>query len=288
VTRKPAFRIIAGVLLVIGLFVSRMAADGELALAGHDRAIPARQPEFTIHWRDDHLELSGHTISSQHEQELLQVIASSYPDAQVDSTFEPLGIVPRYWDRITVQILYLLSDTIAATARLSAQTIDIRGVRSGAPGWQSRLAAVRNALPAGVELSTDALLVDTSVDVAALCQRAFAQYDTGPINFEESTAKFRSSAFPRLQRILALAHACPDAGLAITGHTDASGPESWNQQLSLARATAVGDYLARGGIDAARLHVSGRGSAEPVASNASRYGRSLNRRIEIELRQLRR
>lgn len=272
-------------LLVAGLLLSRIADDGEHATALRDHALPAPQPEFTIYWRDKHLKLSGHTVSSRHEQELQQVIATSYPDVQVDSTFEPLGVVPRYWERITVQILYLLSDTIAATARVSANAIDIRGIHTAAPGWQSRLAAVRNALPPDVALSSDALLVDTSTDVDALCRRVFEHFDAGPINFEESTATFRNSAFPRLQRVVSLAHACPNARLSITGHTDASGSENGNRQLSLARATAVGNYLVRGGIDTERLHISGKGSVAPIADNATRYGRSLNRRIEIDLHQ---
>lgn len=284
-TRKSALRAIASVLLVAGLLLSRIPDVGELAAASGDHALPTPQPEFTIRWRDNHLKLSGHTISSQHEQQLQRVIVSSYPGVQIDSTFEPLGVVPRYWEQITVQTLYLLADTIAATARISASAIEIRGVHSAAPGWQSRLTAVRDALPPDVALSSDALLVDTSADVDALCRRAFEHFDAGPINFEESTATFRNSAFPRLQRVVSLAHACPNARLSITGHTDASGPEDGNRQLSLARATAVGDYLARGGIDAERLQISGKGSVEPIADNATRYGRSINRRIEIDLHQ---
>lgn len=284
-TRKPALKTIAGLLLVAGVMACRMAADGELASETALAALQAPQAEFTIRWRDNHLELSGHTISAQHEHELQQLIASAYPNAEVESAFVPMGVVPRYWDRMTVQILYLLSESIAATARLGANTIEIRGVSSAAPGWHSRLAAVRTQLPEGVSLSADALLVDTSANVENLCQRAFENFDAGAINFEESSAEFRSSAFPRLQRVVSLAQTCPNTTLAITGHTDSSGPESWNRQLSLHRARAVGDFLARGGIDAGRLQIAGMGSAAPVASNATRYGRSLNRRIEIELRQ---
>jgi OOP family OmpA-OmpF porin len=51
----------------------------------------------------------------------------------------------------------------------------------------------------------------------------------------------------------------------------------------LLRANAVGDYLEEKGIDRGRLAISGAGSAVPIADNATRYGRSQNRRIEIAL-----
>ena len=69
----------------------------------------------------------------------------------------------------------------------------------------------------------------------------------------------------------------------MTGHTDASGSEGWNQHLSMQRAQAVGDYLVSGGVDRARLLLAGVGSSSPIADDSTRYGRSLNRRIDIEL-----
>jgi OOP family OmpA-OmpF porin len=69
----------------------------------------------------------------------------------------------------------------------------------------------------------------------------------------------------------------------VTGHTDASGDETWNQRLSLKRANAVADYVATGGVARSRLTVAGVGSSMPIADDNTRYGRSLNRRIEIAL-----
>lgn len=120
-----------------------------------------------------------------------------------------------------------------------------------------------------------------AVNVAALCARAFANHDAGPVNFEESATTFRSSAVPVLQRIVALANACRNAAITITGHTDSSGDERWNVQLSLARAKAIADYLVEQGIAPERLIATGAGSSSPVADNTTRYGRGLNRRIEF-------
>jgi outer membrane protein OmpA-like peptidoglycan-associated protein len=45
----------------------------------------------------------------------------------------------------------------------------------------------------------------------------------------------------------------------------------------------VGDYIVDGGVERARLLVAGAGSSAPIADDSTRYGRSLNRRIEIKL-----
>ncbi len=55
-----------------------------------------------------------------------------------------------------------------------------------------------------------------------------------------------------------------------------------NWELSAARAAAVARVLVWGqGIDESRIIVEGRGSASPIADNASKEGRAKNRRIEI-------
>lgn len=70
----------------------------------------------------------------------------------------------------------------------------------------------------------------------------------------------------------------------IVGHTDSSGPEQYNQQLSLRRAEAMKAYLvSESGVDAAIIDVMGKGESMPVADNATREGRALNRRVEVNV-----
>ena len=69
----------------------------------------------------------------------------------------------------------------------------------------------------------------------------------------------------------------------VCGHTDSSGEADYNQVLSVRRAQAVADFLAASGLDASRLRVQGFGPDYPLADNASREGRALNRRTEIIL-----
>jgi len=69
--------------------------------------------------------------------------------------------------------------------------------------------------------------------------------------------------------------------IEIAGHTDNTGDDTLNQNLSINRAKAVYDYLKTNGIDAARLRYKGYGASQPKADNSSEEGRQLNRRTEF-------
>jgi OOP family OmpA-OmpF porin len=69
----------------------------------------------------------------------------------------------------------------------------------------------------------------------------------------------------------------------VIGHTDSTGPEDYNLDLSVRRAQAVADYIISEGIDASIIDVSGEGENNPIASNATREGRAENRRVDIHV-----
>ena len=69
--------------------------------------------------------------------------------------------------------------------------------------------------------------------------------------------------------------------LEIVGHTDSTGPDAYNQGLSERRAQAAADYLGGKGISASNMTIKGMGESAPIADNATRDGRAMNRRVEI-------
>jgi peptidoglycan-associated lipoprotein len=70
--------------------------------------------------------------------------------------------------------------------------------------------------------------------------------------------------------------------IEIQGHTDITGPDSWNLLLGRKRAEAAMEYLYKTyHIPLHRMEVISFGSSEPVADNSTRQGRALNRRVEI-------
>ena len=69
----------------------------------------------------------------------------------------------------------------------------------------------------------------------------------------------------------------------VYGHTDNTGSDAHNQDLSQRRAVAVATVLANQGIDQRRFYIEGKGESDPIASNSNETGRSQNRRVEIQI-----
>ena len=69
----------------------------------------------------------------------------------------------------------------------------------------------------------------------------------------------------------------------IYGHTDTTGLETRNQELSEQRAKAVLDYLIEKGLNATRIKSFGFGSTQPISDNDTEEGRQLNRRVAFKL-----
>ncbi|MCG8673544.1 MAG: OmpA family protein [Pseudomonadales bacterium] len=71
--------------------------------------------------------------------------------------------------------------------------------------------------------------------------------------------------------------------IKVSGHTDSRGSDAYNQTLSEKRADSVMQYFVSQGVARGRLSAYGYGERYPVASNETPEGRSLNRRVELEI-----
>ena len=72
----------------------------------------------------------------------------------------------------------------------------------------------------------------------------------------------------------------------VYGHTDSTGSDAHNNDLSQRRALSVANYLSQQGVDSRRFAVTGFGPTRPIATNGTAEGRALNRRVEIQLSPL--
>ncbi len=84
------------------------------------------------------------------------------------------------------------------------------------------------------------------------------------IRFEESSARIDQASRSLVGEVATALRPCLGSIIAITGHTDSSGPEPGNLALSRERAQAVHDALVDRGIPADGLRVRGEGSSHPV------------------------
>ena len=99
-------------------------------------------------------------------------------------------------------------------------------------------------------------------------------------DFDKSAVKPEGQA--ALKSMIEQAKGTTIEQVRVEGHTDATGPAKYNIGLSVRRAEAVKKFLVQEGIPANKVVTEGVGEAQPVASNNTRDGRALNRRVEVE------
>lgn len=105
------------------------------------------------------------------------------------------------------------------------------------------------------------------------------------VNFEVNADQLTFESYAVLDEAFdALSVEFPDARIEVAGHTDSTGEESYNQDLSRRRAETVRRYLVDKGIPATRLTATGHGETMPLADNATRQGRAQNRRVELRVK----
>lgn len=174
-------------------------------------------------------------------------------------------------------------------ARLQAELEQARAEREAA----ARQPAPQPALPGLHDSPTAAGLRPAGGDFESISEvqtvRAGSSVTVsvpGDILFAPGQATLTDASRRTLARVSqVLNNRYPRGVIRIVGHTD-SDPirrSRWgsNQELSVARAAAVRDYLATQGVSTARMVVSGMGADQPVAPNTTAANKAKNRRVEI-------
>ena len=105
-------------------------------------------------------------------------------------------------------------------------------------------------------------------------------FDSG-ILFATNSSTLESQAKTNIEKLAIILNKYPDTNILITGYTDSTGKEEYNQTLSEKRAKSVSDFTASKGVASSRMSTIGMGVKEPVASNDTPEGRQANRRVEI-------
>ena len=105
------------------------------------------------------------------------------------------------------------------------------------------------------------------------------------VYFRRESTELDSSLFETLTKIVDLLPIYPDVKILIEGYTDSYGDYSYNKKISQLRANIVKSYFEGQGIAESRITATGMGPENPIADNATRAGRSQNRRVEIRLEE---
>ncbi|MGI9303713.1 MAG: BON domain-containing protein, partial [Gammaproteobacteria bacterium] len=134
-----------------------------------------------------------------------------------------------------------------------------------------------------VKAVAPALNVDNQLEVTSVAQVVDKLRRLGleEITFETNSAEITPQGREILAKAVALMAQYKAVQFEVAGHTDASGDDDYNMQLSQQRADSVVTFLSNKGINPGRLEARGYGEGQPIAANHSAQGRAKNRRIEF-------
>ncbi len=101
------------------------------------------------------------------------------------------------------------------------------------------------------------------------------------VKFDFDKAQVRSDSYSDIENLAEFMKQFPQTATTVEGHTDSTGNAAYNQKLSERRADAVREVLVNQyGVESGRVNAVGYGENNPVASNETREGRAINRRVE--------
>ena len=103
------------------------------------------------------------------------------------------------------------------------------------------------------------------------------------VHFRPAKSVILKSSYELLKQVAVVIKDAPRITVRIEGHTDNVGKLQTNLKVSQARADAVRDFLVKQGVNPKQLVAIGYGPTRPIASNATKAGKALNRRVEFRI-----
>jgi flagellar motor protein MotB len=264
-------RVIAcAISLSIGLpLIAAGCANNPYALQSQNQTL--QQQHATLAQRNQELQTRASTLDRDN-QELETLLAQTRQQGKVLE--DHVAALREQLATVTTQLAQVRDEkqlTEKQTEALMASTRRRLGAQITANNSLQRNLPPLNL--SGIDVRADGDVVRVELPVARL--------------FQNGTTSLQPVAGPLLDTVAAeLSRAYPDQRIGVEGHTDGDvvrGPQGIDQQqLSVARATSVYQYLvARGPLTAQRLFIVGHGSNFPVVSNATAAGKARNSRVEL-------
>jgi OOP family OmpA-OmpF porin len=232
------------------------------------------------------LTLAGAVPDDATRQAILGAIKKSFFSGRVVDELKVAAGAPSGFAAAAAALLAQLARLDGGELKMSDGDVELKGSALYERAAEQIRTGIAANLPPGFQAkaSLDVRPAGAGVDAAG-CQQMFNQLLTsGRIYFQTGLANIDSASAGILDRLVAAGMRCPEVNFEVAGHTDSTGGDDINIDLSRRRAQAVTDYLTAAGLGATRMTAAGYGSTRPVASNETEEGRAQNRRIEFEVK----
>ena len=124
----------------------------------------------------------------------------------------------------------------------------------------------------------------TGIDVVRQGDEIILRMPNEAITFAYNRADVQSQYYGTLNQIASVLAEFPATAIDIYGHTDSSGSDAYNQDLSERRAQSVANYLSTRGVNRVRMATQGFGETQLLISpERTESDRQANRRVEIRI-----
>lgn len=246
--------------------------------------------------------LSGHAPSPESRSIIVRSAEELFGGGNVSEQITVTQGKPEYWRVKTIQtVLASLTHHQQAQARFENNKLVLTGEIASPEMKEQIQNQLKQSLPEDYITEFEIVIAESipqqpdieppvvaepelEVTAAADCQQQFTQLlSEKRIHFKVALSEIDQGSMGLLDELAASAAGCEHAKVEISGHTDSSGDDMMNLELSHKRAQAVREALVARGIAAERLSVKGQGEGKPIADNSTPEGRALNRRIELNI-----
>lgn len=259
-----------GALLLVSACATTIEPDGRLDSA---RALVSQASAYGT-------SSDAYTSASSY----LDQAAAAYEDGDANDYYNSIELTEAY-----AHLAIAEGEFAEADSALSSLRSEFDSISADAAMCTEELSACQADFS---DMSSARLATDLAIISGAMkCERTGGEDGSVKLacqglNFAFDSASLGVATDARLSAMAAFMEHYPNAAVKVVGHTDTSGPESVNMQLSEARAKAVVDFLTEAGVDASRLSMEGKGESEPIADNNTRAGRMKNRRVDFVISSL--
>jgi outer membrane protein OmpA-like peptidoglycan-associated protein len=162
----------------------------------------------------------------------------------------------------------------AARAQSAADEQNAQQAAAEADRLRQQAEAEKNALREQLLQQFNSVLQTRETPRGLVVNMSDVLFDTGKYTLKEPARE-------KLAKIAGIVISHPGLNLQVEGYTDITGSDELNQRLSEQRADTVREFLMSQGINPQSITAVGYGKNYPVASNETREGRALNRRVEL-------
>jgi outer membrane protein OmpA-like peptidoglycan-associated protein len=173
------------------------------------------------------------------------------------------------------------SELAATRQQVASQRQELASQRQMISTQEQQLTAEQRARRDAERRASDAIASLEKIALVKEEARGLVITLNGSVLFATGESTLLPIAKDRLQEVAKALMDNPGGAMVVEGHTDSTGSQSRNEELSRQRAESVRAYLVAQGIEAHRIRAVGLGPNRPIADNKTPEGRANNRRVEI-------